>query len=121
MAAGVATIKAMREEKMLENTNARGIQLQTGLRKLQEEYPQIGDVRGLGLMIGSEFEVDSKYQKAKQLVKDVIHAAEERGLLLLSCGTYDSTIRWIPPLNVTEGQVNDALGTFGEALKEAIR
>lgn len=106
---------------MLENTNARGIQLQTGLRKLQEEYPQIGDVRGLGLMIGSEFEVDSKYQKAKQLVKDVIHAAEERGLLLLSCGTYDSTIRWIPPLNVTEGQVNDALGTFGEALKEAIR
>ncbi|NCP88153.1 MAG: aspartate aminotransferase family protein [Anaerolineae bacterium CG_4_9_14_3_um_filter_57_17] len=116
MAAGVATIRAMKEEKMLENANARGLQLQTGLRKLQEEYPQIGDVRGLGLMIGSEFEVDGSYKKAKTLVKKTLHAAEERGLLLLSCGTYDSTIRWIPPLNVTEAQVNDALAIFGEAL-----
>ncbi len=120
MAAGLATIRAMKEEKMLENATIRGGQLQTGLRKLQEEYSQIGDVRGLGLMIGSEFEVEGKYQKSKQLVKDAIHAAEERGLLLLSCGTFDSTIRWIPPLNVTEAQVNDALGIFGEALKIAI-
>ena len=58
-AAGVATIRAMREEKMLENAAQRGIQLMTGLRKLQEDYPQIGDVRGLGLMIGTEF-VDKK-------------------------------------------------------------
>lgn len=121
MAAGLATIRAMKEENMLQNATTRGAQLQTGLRKLQEEYPNIGDVRGLGLMIGTEFEVDGKYQKAKQLVKDVIHAAEERGLLLLSCGTYDSTIRWIPPLNVTEAQVNDALGIFGEALQQTIK
>lgn len=120
MAAGVATVRAMREEKMLENANARGSQLQTGLRKLQEEYPQIGDVRGLGLMIGTEFEVDGKYQKAKGLVKNIITAAEKRGLLLLSCGTYDSTVRWIPPLNVTEAQVNDALGIFSASLKEAV-
>ncbi len=119
MAASVATIRAMKEEKMLENAAARGIQLQTGLRKLQEEYPQIGDVRGLGLMIGSEFEVDGKYKKAKDLVKKVIKAAEDKGLLLLSCGTYDSTIRWIPPLNVTEGQVGDALRIFEAALAES--
>lgn len=120
MAAGVATIRAMKDERMLENAVARGVQLQTGLRKLQEEYPQIGDVRGLGLMIGSEFEVDGTYKKAKDLVKKVIHAAEERGLLLLSCGTYDSTIRWIPPLNVTEGQVNEALQIFRASLEEVI-
>lgn len=119
MAAGVATIRSMKEEQMLENATARGIQLQTGLRRLQEKYPQIGDVRGLGLMIGSEFQVDGQYKKAKDLVKKIIHAAEEKGLLLLSCGTYDSTIRWIPPLNVTEAQVNDALEIFGEALKES--
>lgn len=119
MAAGVATIRAMKEEQMLENATARGIQLQTGLRRLQEKYPQIGDVRGLGLMIGSEFQVDGQYKKAKDLVKKIIHAAEEKGLLLLSCGTYDSTIRWIPPLNVTQAQVNDALEIFGEALKES--
>jgi len=120
-AAAVGTIQAMREENMLENANQRGLQLQTGLRKLQEEYSQIGDVRGLGLMIGSEFEVDSKFKNAKPLVKEVIHAAEERGLLLLSCGTYDSTIRWIPPLNVTEAQINDGLSIFADSLKEAIK
>jgi 4-aminobutyrate aminotransferase len=120
-AAGVATIRAMREEKMLENASERGIQLMTGLRKFQEEYPQIGDVRGKGLMIGTEFIVDNSPVKAKQLVKDIIHAAAERNLLLLSCGTYDNTLRWIPPLNVTSGQINDGLKIFGEALKEATK
>ncbi|MBI3739696.1 MAG: aminotransferase class III-fold pyridoxal phosphate-dependent enzyme, partial [Chloroflexi bacterium] len=120
-AAGVATIRAMREEKMLENATERGIQLMTGLRKFQEEYPQIGDVRGLGLMIGTEFQVNGRPDKAKQLSKDVVHAAEEHSLLLLTCGTYDNTIRWIPPLNVTSQQINDGLKIFGEALKETVK
>ncbi|MBI5842280.1 MAG: aminotransferase class III-fold pyridoxal phosphate-dependent enzyme [Chloroflexi bacterium] len=120
-AAGVATIKAMREEKMLENAAERGVQLMTGLRKLQEEYPQIGDVRGLGLMLGTEFIVDNSPTKAKPMVKEIIHCAEEKGMLLLSCGTYDNTIRWIPPLNVTPEQINDGLQIFGEALKEVLK
>ena len=120
-AAGVATIKAMREEKMLENSTEKGIQLMTGLRKFQEEYPQIGDVRGKGLMIGTEFIIDGSQVKAKQLVKDIIHSCEEKGMLLLSCGTYDNTLRWIPPLNVTSQQINDGLKIFGEALKENIK
>jgi len=120
-AAGVATIRAMRDEKMLENASEHGIQLMTGLRKYQEEYSQIGDVRGLGLMIGTEFMVDGRADKAKQLVKDVIHSCEEKGLLLLSCGTYDNTLRWIPPLNVTSEQINDGLKIFGEVLKEVIK
>ena len=120
-AAGVATVRAMREEKMIENAAERGIQLMTGLRKLQEEYPQIGDVRGKGLMIGTEFIVDGSHIKAKQLVKDVIHCAEEKGMLLLSCGTYDNTLRWIPPLNVTSGQINDGLKIFGDVLKKTVK
>jgi len=120
-AAGVATIRAMRDENMLENATEKGIQLMTGLRKLQEEYPQIGDVRGKGLMIGTEFTANGNRAKEKQMVKDVIHSAEEKGMLLLSCGTYDNTLRWIPPLNVTSEQVNDGLRIFGEALKESIR
>ncbi|HJR82133.1 MAG TPA: aminotransferase class III-fold pyridoxal phosphate-dependent enzyme [Anaerolineales bacterium] len=120
-AAGVATIQAMREEKMLENASDRGIQLMTGLRKLQEEFSQIGDVRGKGLMIGTEFMMNGKPDKVKQLSKDVIHSAEEKGLLLLSCGTYDNTIRWIPPLNVTSAQINDGLNIFSEALQEVTK
>ncbi len=120
-AAGVATIKAMREEKMLENAAERGVQLMTGLRKFQEEYPQIGDVRGLGLMVGTEFMVDGSPTKAKPMVKEIIHCAEDKGMLLLSCGTYDNTIRWIPPLNVTPEQINDGLKIFGETLKEVLK
>ncbi len=120
-AAGVATIRAIREENMLENATERGIQLMTGLRKFQEEYPQIGDVRGRGLMIGTEFIVDGRAHKAKQLVKDVIHAAEDQGMLLLSCGTYDNTLRWIPPLNVTSEQINTGLQIFGNALQQVIK
>lgn len=120
-AAGVATIRAMREEKMLENAAERGIQLMMGLRKLQEEYPQIGDVRGKGLMVGTEFVVNGRADKAKPLVKEIIHKAEEKGLLLLSCGTYDNTLRWIPPLNVTSEQVNDGLRIFGDALKAVVK
>ena len=120
-AAGVATIRAMRDEKMLENATERGIELVTGLRKLQEEYSQIGDVRGKGLMIGTEFIVDGRADKAKQVAKDVIHCAEDKGLLLLSCGTYDNTVRWIPPLNVTSEQIHEGLHIFERALKETIK
>jgi 4-aminobutyrate aminotransferase len=119
-AAGVATIRAIREEHMLENATERGIQLMTGLRKLQEEYSEIGDVRGKGLMIGAEFIVDGRADKAKQVAKDIIHCAEDKGLLLLSCGTYDNTVRWIPPLNVTSEQINDGLHIFGDSLKQTL-
>jgi 4-aminobutyrate aminotransferase len=118
-AAGVATIRAMRDEDMPGNAVRRGVQLSTGLRKLQEEYPNIGEVRGLGLMIGTEFTVKGK-PADKSITKAVIHACEERGLLLLSCGTYDNVIRWIPPLVVSETQINDALSIFAEALKETL-
>jgi 4-aminobutyrate aminotransferase-like enzyme len=93
----------------------------TGLRKLQEEYPQIGDVRGKGLMIGTEFIIDNRPQNAKPLVKEIVHAAEERNLLLLSCGTYDNTLRWIPPLNVTSAQINDGLQAFESALNAVVK
>jgi 4-aminobutyrate aminotransferase len=119
-AAGVATIRAMRDEDMPGNAARRGTQLTTGLRKLQEDYPIIGDVRGLGLMIGTEFTIKGK-PADKSITKAVIQACERRGLLLLSCGTYDNTLRWIPPLVVNEAQINDALGIFGDALKEVIK
>ncbi len=118
--AGVATIRAMRDEKMLENAADKGVQLMMGLRKLQEEYPQIGDVRGKGLMVGTEFLIDGNQAKAKPIVREIIRKSEEKGLLLLSCGTFDNTLRWIPPLNVTGEQINAGLKIFGEALRESV-
>ncbi len=117
-AAGVATIRAIKDEHMLENALARGSQLMAGLGHLQEKYPGLAEVRGLGLMIGSEFR-DRKGRPDKPAAKAVQHACAERNMLLLTAGPWDNTIRWIPPLNVTESQINDALGIFEESLGAA--
>lgn len=113
-AAAVATIRAMREEKLVENAAARGAQLMAGLHKLQAEFKQIGDVRGLGLMVGVEFGAPGAPDTAT--AKAVTKAAFDRGLMLLSCGTYDNVIRWIPPLVVNEQQIAEALQIFAAAL-----
>ncbi|MBN2548694.1 MAG: aminotransferase class III-fold pyridoxal phosphate-dependent enzyme [Anaerolineales bacterium] len=119
VAAAVATIRAIRDEHMLENAQQRGVQLISGLRRLQEEHPEIGDVRGLGLMVGCEFRTpEGKPDKAT--AKAVAHACLDRQLMLLTCGPWDNTIRWIPPLVVQQGQVTQALDIFADALNEVM-
>ncbi len=117
-AAGVATVQAMREEKLVENADAMGRLLRVGLRRLQEDNPEIGDVRGLGLMIATEFTTTGG-EPWTDRAKSVTKAALQEGLLLLTCGTYDNIIRWIPPLVVNEAQVKEALGMFERALTTA--
>ena len=113
-AAAVATIRVMREDKLPDNAAARGAQLTAGLKNLQRDFKSIGDVRGLGLMIATEFSRAGEPDTAT--AKAVIKAAYERNLLLLSCGTYDNVIRWIPPLVVTAAQIEEALTIFAAAL-----
>lgn len=113
-AAAVATIRAMKEEKLIENAAARGAQLMAGLRKLQAEFSQIGEVRGAGLMVGVEFGRPGAPDTAT--AKAVAKAAFERGLMLLGCGTFDNVIRWVPPLVVNEQQMDEALKIFAAAL-----
>ena len=105
---------------MLENACARGLQLKAGLGHLQEKYPQMADVRGLGLMIGSEFR-DAHGKPDKKFTKAVQHACADRNMMLLTAGPWDNTIRWIPPLIVTEAQMNEALNIFESALAEAVK
>jgi len=118
-AASVATIQAMRDEKMIENARLKGEQLIIGLRHLQEEYTAIGDVRGLGLMVGTEFRTPNR-KPDKNTAKAVIHACLDRKMLLLTCGAWENTVRWIPPLIVSSSQIDDGLRIFREALKEVL-
>lgn len=117
-AAAVATIRVMKEEGLIANANKMGQVLVAGLRKLQEEHPEIGDVRGAGLMIATEF-TDPKRQPWTDRAKGVAKAALEHDLMLLTCGSYDNTIRWIPPLVVNESQIKSALSAFESALNDA--
>jgi 4-aminobutyrate aminotransferase len=119
-AAGVATIQAIKEDKMIENAIERGLQLMTGLGHLQEKYPQVAEVRGLGLMVGTEFR-DAKGKPDKTTTKAIQHECGDRNLMILTAGAWDNTIRWIPPLNVTADQMNDALNIFEAALKAVLK
>jgi 4-aminobutyrate aminotransferase len=119
-AAGVATIRAIKEDRMIENAVVRGSQLISGLGHLREKYPQIADVRGLGLMIGTEFR-DAAGKPDKKTTKAVQHECADRNMMLLTAGPWDNTIRWIPPLNVTESQMNEALKIFEASLEAAIK
>ena len=116
-AAAVATIEVIREENLLENARLRGEQLMDGLRKLQDDTRGIADVRGLGLMSGAEFRVKNGEPDTAR-AKKISKACLDRRLMLLTCGPWDNTIRWIPPLIVTESQITEALGTFKDVLQE---
>jgi 4-aminobutyrate aminotransferase len=115
-AAAVATIQVMREEKLIENSAAMGRVLLSRLKELQEHYPEIGDVRGLGLMIGTEF-TSPQGEPWTERVQAVTKAAMAEGLLLLTCGPWENTIRWIPPLVINESHIHEAVATFERAIR----
>ena len=116
-AAAVATIRAIREEGLLENARRMGARLIKSLQALQGEFPVIGDVRGLGLMVASEFTAPDG-SPATEVAKAVVKGCLKRHLMLLTCGPWDNTIRWIPPLIVTLEQVEEAVAIFREAVAE---
>jgi 4-aminobutyrate aminotransferase len=89
------------------------------LRDIQGRYPVLGDVRGLGLMIGVEFTLPDG-SPGTDLVKRVIGQCLDSKLLLLNCGTYNNVLRWIPPLIVTREQIETALGIFEQSLARAV-
>lgn len=117
-AAALATLAVIREEGLVENARERGEQLRTRLAELARHYPEIGDVRGLGLMQGL-YMVDASGQPDGERAARLLKAAERRGLLLIRCGAYGGqVVRWLPPLIVTADQVDWAADQFKEALEQ---
>ncbi len=114
-AAALATLDVIQEQALLSNASRIGEQLLGNLRDLAEESHTIGDVRGLGLMIGVELVKDKATKEiAKKEAQQVIMECFRRGLLLLPCGP--SGIRFSPPLILTPAQADTAFQIFAEAL-----
>jgi 4-aminobutyrate aminotransferase len=117
-AAGVAVLETIEAEGLVANARLRGAELSGGLRELMAEFPGIGDVRGPGLMIGVEFVRDRSSREPDGATAEAVAArAADDGLLLLTCGIHHQVIRWIPPIDVTVSEVEEALGTFERALR----
>ena len=118
IASALKTIELL-EGGMIENAANVGEYLQNGLRDLMNKYDCIGDVRGLGLMIGVEFVEDKQTMKAAPELRDKIEMeCFNRGLIILGCGT--STIRWSPPLILTRENVDVALEIFDAAISISV-
>jgi 4-aminobutyrate aminotransferase len=114
IAAALKTIELL-ESELVSNSAKMGAYLQEGLRKLMKKHDCIGDVRGLGLMIGVEFVEDRASMKpAPELRERVEYACFERGLIILGAGF--NTIRWSPPLIITRENIDVALEIFDEAI-----
>ncbi|MGC8855578.1 MAG: acetyl ornithine aminotransferase family protein [Anaerolineae bacterium] len=113
-AAALATIDLIEKEYM-QNAAEVGQYTLEALQEIQARHPSMGDVRGLGLMIGVEFVLDRQTKEpAKDLTERIVGLAFERGLLMLSCGK--SVIRIAPPLCITKGEVDEGLKIFEEAI-----
>jgi 4-aminobutyrate aminotransferase len=120
-AAAEATVRVLLEEGLVENAAERGAQLMDSLHEIQSRYPVIGDVRGLGLMVGVEFTDPGTGKPATGVAKDVIQGCLEQGqLIMMNCGPYGNTVRWIPPLIVTEAQIDEGLTIFEKAVAAAV-
>jgi 4-aminobutyrate aminotransferase len=113
-AAGIKTIELIQREYM-QNAAEVGQYTLDALHEIAARHPSIGDVRGLGLMIGVEF-VKNKETKeyATELRDAVVHRAFERGLLLLGCSK--SVIRIAPPLVISKAEIDEGLEIFEEAV-----
>jgi 4-aminobutyrate aminotransferase len=117
-AAALATLELV-EREYAANAATVGDYFLARLRELQQRFPCVGDVRGKGLMIGMELVTDrASRQPARSLCAAVLTRAFHNGLLLLSCGA--STVRFIPPLMIDRGHVDEALGLLETALGEAL-
>jgi 4-aminobutyrate aminotransferase len=117
-AAALATLELV-ENEYAANAASVGEYFLGQLRQLQERFECIGEVRGKGLMIGMELVTDrSTRAPARALCEAVLTRAFHNGLLLLSCGA--STVRFIPPLMINRGHVDEAMGLIETALTEAL-
>jgi 4-aminobutyrate aminotransferase / (S)-3-amino-2-methylpropionate transaminase / 5-aminovalerate transaminase len=116
-AAALAVLDAMDSEHIPERAAHMGEQIRARFCQWASRYPCIGDVRGLGAMIGMELVIDrSTKEPAKALTGRLITAALERGVILLSAGTYGNTIRVLAPLTTPDPILNEGLDVVEDAL-----
>jgi alanine-glyoxylate transaminase/(R)-3-amino-2-methylpropionate-pyruvate transaminase len=122
MAAGLAVLDVIDEDGLQENSRVLGARLKTGLQKLQRTHALIGDVRGMGLMLGVELVRDrGRKTPAKEETLDVLEAAREMGVLIGKGGLDGNVLRIKPPMCITAADVDYALEVLDQALARAAR
>ncbi len=117
-AAGLAVMEVFEAENMLEKSVALGEKLKARFEKWQQQFDIIGELRGLGAMLGLELVKGKDRDPAADEAKQLTAYCLDKGLILLSCGSYGNIIRVLAPFVITDAQLEQGLGILEEGLKE---
>ncbi|MBI2983073.1 MAG: aminotransferase class III-fold pyridoxal phosphate-dependent enzyme, partial [Chloroflexi bacterium] len=110
-ASGLATLRVIQEERLIERAETVGAIVEEELRPIARDE-RVREIRRIGAMVAVEFD-----DKARS--KSAIAGALERDVLLITCGSHDQVVRFIPPLNIAEGDLRQGVRAFVEAAKAA--
>lgn len=114
-----ATIEVIEEENLRENAHQVGSYFRRKLEELQQKYPLIGDVRGMGLMQALELVKDRKTKEpAPEHTAQLMEYCRANGLLIGKGGLYGNVIRLSPPLNISSVDVDQAIDVLGRSFSE---
>src|SRR5438874_2693183 len=120
-AAAIAVLDVFEAEGPVERATVLGETIRARMQAWPERWPAVGEVRGLGAMLAIELVADRETKRpAPELASAVTEAAAERGLLLLKSGIYSNCIRVLVPLVISEGELDEALGVWEDALAAAL-
>ena len=122
-AAAIEAVKIIHTPEFLERANRVGKRFREHLANLRNEHESVGDVRGLGPMLAVEFVRDraGKEPLTAQEVVGITAEALKRGLIILRAGLYSNCIRLLPPLNLTDEEIDEGMSVLGEAVRVALK
>lgn len=117
-AAGLKVLEVIERDHLLERSNEIGRICMEKFNQWKDVYEVVGDVRGLGAMIGIEFVKDKKTKEpAAEFVSLLIKECADHGLLIESAGTYGNVIRFLAPLVITDAQLNAGFDIMEKAIQ----
>ena len=122
-AAAVEAIKAIRQPEFLARANEVGQRLRGHLERLQASYPQVvGNVRGLGPMLVMELVKDPVSKEPNMdLTAAITQAALQKGLIIIRAGLYSNCVRFLPPLNVSDEQIDEGMAVLSETVAAVLQ
>jgi 4-aminobutyrate aminotransferase/(S)-3-amino-2-methylpropionate transaminase len=116
--AALAVLDVFEEENMLEKSVALGEKLQARFKTWQQQYDIIGEIRGMGAMLGLELVKGSERSPAAEEAKALAATCFENGLSILVCGSYGNIIRVLAPFVITDEQLNKGLDIMEAGIKK---
>ncbi len=118
VAAAHAVLDVIEEEKLCDRANALGARLKQRLESIRDEVPEIVDIRGPGFMNAVEFNNVKKGLPSAEFANAVRLKALDKGLILLTCGVYGNVIRFLSPITIQDGVMNEALDILEASIRE---